>query len=446
MRPLLLQAASGSGWHHHAVHHGLGRLTDLRLRLKAVNAARQQALDAASAPPLTKETPAVPSSSARAGAAGPGRGGGKAGDRKGKPAPEASPTPAILQQQRVTSNKNPVSASSTTTTTGGSASEALQAANAALYRLAVDAVSTLKLVGLSMLHLGDGEAILGLEQWASRAFEPLFVLLQQQRGLQLLKQAQADAGSSRGMAASATAAAAGGAGPRTPDVDDDIELPFGPGAPKAAAVETTARKGSGIVPPSGIKTVSSSPSSSPRKPSGSAVASSPYQSSSSPLAWLRGVALQAQGRYEHAVRHYNAFLASESWSLLSSSPATASAVSGETSTPPPLIPSSAAVPSVRPGSDSSALASHISVRRFVVERAAECFASLTDWAGLHALASEHRALARADPSGHGTWWAPVAQQMHAHFATASYDLAPGPAAVDVKVRRGLLGGQDQSMW
>ena len=433
MRPLLLQAASGSGWHHHAVHHGLGRLTDLRLRLKALNAARQQALDAASAPPQIKETPAVPPS-ARAGAAGPGRGGGKAGERKGKPVPEASPTPAILQQQRVTSNKNPVSASSTTTTTGGGASEALQAANAALYRLAVDVVSTLKLVGLSMLRLGDGEAILGLDQWASRAFEPLFALLQQQRGLQLLKQAQADAGSSsRGMAASAAAAAAGGVGPRTPDVDDDIELPFGPGAPKTA-VEATARKGSGIVPPSGIKTVSSSPSSSPRKASGSAVASSPHQSSSSPLAWLRGVALQAQGRYEHAVRHYNAFLASESWSLLSSSPATASAVSGETSTPPPLIPSSAAVPSVRPGSDSSALASHISVRRFVVERAAECFASLTDWAGLHALASEHRALARVDPLGHGMWWAPVAQQMHAHFAMASYDLAPGPAAVDVKVR------------
>ena len=87
-----------------------------------------------------------------------------------------------------------------------------------------------------------------------------------------------------------------------------------------------------------------------------------------------------------------------------------------------------------PVSTQDALASHVGVRRFVSERIAECYASVADWGGLHALASEHHGRAKADPSGHGAWWKPLAQQMHSHFAIASYDVNPGPAAVDVKVR------------
>jgi hypothetical protein len=81
---------------------------------------------------------------------------------------------------------------------------------------------------------------------------------------------------------------------------------------------------------------------------------------------------------------------------------------------------------------SDALMSHLELRQFVSERVAECYASVADWSALHTSASEHQGLASRD-TGYASWWAGLSQRMQSHFATASYDLAPGPAAVDVNV-------------
>ena len=315
--------------------------------------------------------------------------------------------------------------------------QALQSANAALYRLAVETVSVLKQVGLSMLRLGDGEAAAGLHAWASRAFEPLLRLLAQQRSLQLLRRMQATGGPQAGAAAvgegKVVGDARGGGGvaeaAALPVVDEeDVDLPFG-GAKATLPSSSSENKGPCFAP------------------SAHAAASVEAQ----PLAWLHALSLQALGKYEHAVRQYTTFLQMDAWDPVPQPPVA-----------PDVPPSgthagghASATPTPGPASQSpsqqsqDALAVHSGVRRYVAERLAECYVSVADWGGLHALASEHHGRARADPAGHGVWWGPLAQQMGQHFAMASYDLAPGPAAVDIKVWARMGGAptrEDHACW
>ena len=315
--------------------------------------------------------------------------------------------------------------------------QALQSANAALYRLAVETVSVLKQVGLSMLRLGDGEAAAGLHAWASRAFEPLLRLLAQQRSLQLLRRMQATGGPQAGAAAvgegKVVGDARGGGGvaeaAALPVVDEeDVDLPFG-GAKATLPSSSSENKGPCFAP------------------SAHAAASVEAQ----PLAWLHALSLQALGKYEHAVRQYTTFLQMDAWDPVPQPPVA-----------PDVPPSgthagghASATPTPGPASQSpsqqsqDALAVHSGVRRYVAERLAECYVSVADWGGLHALASEHHGRARADPAGHGVWWGPLAQQMGQHFAMASYDLAPGPAAVDIKVWARMGGAptrDDHARW
>lgn len=145
-------------------------------------------------------------------------------------------------------------------------------------------------------------------------------------------------------------------------------------------------------------------------------------------------------RYESALRHYTTFLKADSWDLQPPGLGTqgqhaAAAAHGapQASDATASSPQSAAgTAPAHLAAASDALSAHLATRRFVTERCAECYAALADWSGLHALASEHRARSRADAS-HGAWWGALSLQLHHHFATASYDLSPGPAAIDPKV-------------
>ena len=418
--------------------------------------------------PSSGPSPGEASASKPAAKGAKGRGGGGGGDKRGKggrAAQEAvAPPPAgpsVLQQRkpqqhepqqqqqqqqrgsgpmavlRGQSGAVPGAAAAAAPTAGPA--QALQSANAALYRLAVETVSVLKQVGLSMLRLGDGEAAAGLHAWASRAFEPLLRLLAQQRSLQLLRRMQATGGPQAGAAAvgegKVVGDARGGGGvaeaAALPVVDEeDVDLPFG-GAKATLPSSSSENKGPCFAP------------------SAHAAASVEAQ----PLAWLHALSLQALGKYEHAVRQYTTFLQMDAWDPVPQPPVAPDVPASGTHAASGGLAS--ATPTPGPASQSpsqqsqDAMAVHSGVRRYVAERLAECYVSVADWGGLHALASEHHGRARADPAGHGVWWGPLAQQMGQHFAMASYDLAPGPAAVDIKVWARMGGAptrDDHARW
>lgn len=134
-------------------------------------------------------------------------------------------------------------------------------------------------VAHGLLQLNDGEALLGLHAWAGRAFEAVLKLLQQQRSLQQLRLMQEQGGAHQGQAQGQDQAQGGTASGKQQQqqaVDDalgaaggveeeDMDLPFGRPARSSAASGGAGAAGGG---------------------GGEAVE----------LAWLRGVAYQAQGR------------------------------------------------------------------------------------------------------------------------------------------------------
>ncbi len=89
------------------------------------------------------------------------------------------------------------------------------------------------------------------------------------------------------------------------------------------------------------------------------------------------------------MRQYVAFLSQDSWDTVVQAAVPNVPAAGEPAAQPPSAVQPPAGPQGQTGTP-DAIAAHASVRRFVSERVAECYASVADWTSLHSLASEHR--------------------------------------------------------
>lgn len=175
VRPLLLQAASLAGCHHHVAHYGLQRLVDLRARLKALLVARQQhqlqyqQLQAAAAA-ATAAAAAAGAGATKTPAGGraqpsrPGAGRGPGGGSTAAAAAAASASPQHLLSGGAAVGGSPAvhaltpasGAAAAPTAALAAAAQALQATNVALMRLALDTDATLKQVRMALC--GSSEA------------------------------------------------------------------------------------------------------------------------------------------------------------------------------------------------------------------------------------------------------------------------------------------------
>ncbi|GAX80940.1 hypothetical protein CEUSTIGMA_g8375.t1 [Chlamydomonas eustigma] len=447
MRPLLLQVSCTAQAHYHAVHHGCLRLADLRGRLKVLQATRQQALAALTA--STSTTAATTSAKVASAASGVGATAAAGGAGAGKAAHTSQPqksgpgsaasvekkrggtvaaapaavVPTVLQlkknkgmasvpgQSSVLQGHVPPGPSTAHAATTSGPAQALQSANDSLSHMAVEVFKVLQQVSASMLALQDGEGLLGLHTWSCRAFEPLLLLLKQQHSL-AMKQLQKQQAHLPSGAESKEELGLSWPNADGIDGEEDTDLPFGD-APRLAS---RGKKQHGTSTAAASPAVATSPG---RAPPGSTEVPTRHCYEGY-LPWLHALALQAQGRYEHAAKEFSSFLSQEPW-FPSTTSKSSNAASGAASAQESFSNSTHM---------EDVLSSHMEVRLFVAERLAECYASVADWSGLHKSASEHQGMAAKD-TNYATWWAEVSQKMQSHFATASYDVAPGPSAVDV---------------
>jgi hypothetical protein len=151
-----------------------------------------------------------------------------------------------------------------------------------MFRMAIDVVKVLQQLGASMLALQDGEGLLGLHSWSCRVFEPLLLLLQQQRSL-ALKQQQAGRPSSAEVKDNFDLDVS--LGDLRGKDEEDTDLPFGGGLSRSASKRKQHHAPSAVAASSTSRILSASSQQLPIQhgPSGH-------------LSWLHALALQAQGR------------------------------------------------------------------------------------------------------------------------------------------------------
>lgn len=170
VRPLLLQAASLAGCHHHVAHYGLQRLVDLRARLKALLVARQQhqlqyqqlQAAAAAATAAAAAAGAGATKTPGGGRAQPSRPGAGRGPGGGSTAAAAAAAPSASPQHLLSGGAaaggspavhalTPASGAAAAPTAAlAAAAQALQATNVALMRLALETDATLKQVRMAL--------------------------------------------------------------------------------------------------------------------------------------------------------------------------------------------------------------------------------------------------------------------------------------------------------
>ncbi|GLC49196.1 hypothetical protein PLESTB_000192700 [Pleodorina starrii] len=390
-RELLARIASLASAHHHAAHHGLLRLRDMRgtLRQLLVSLAKERgkAAAAAAAAPTAADaksgsdpqgavgaaaaassatpggsTPAETASQAGQ-AAQPRQGGGKQLQRRAGHAGDAAAAAAAAAAAGVQAPTASATGEAAAAAGAASVPSAVQQLEGSLSRLALAVVEVLKLVGAALLAMGEADSLQGLHSWATREFEPLL------QGAHL-----------PGTSAVAAATA-------------------------AAAAEALASGGAGL---GGLSKRRPEAGRAPRGGSGSKQRDA--------FAWLLGLSLQAAGSYEQALLSYNAFLA-PTQAPIPSAPAAPQGAAGS--------PGGSGGSAPAPG-PSAALEVAAAAQGFVVERVAECYAALTDWSGLQGLVGAFSRTVQAEPSVAGWWPAAAASIEHKFRALAAFDTATEP--------------------
>ncbi len=420
-RELLARTAALCSAHHHAVHHGLMRLRDLRASMQQLLTAlakERRAAAAAAAAAEAAETAAAAAVAAAAAALAGGQkpppaataskdGGGGSGQQGGRERGRGQRRGGDKGERGQQGASGAVGQEGEGSASAGAAAQAVAAAAAVqqvetnLSRLSVAVVEMLKVVGVALAAIGEHDSIQGLYGWAVRSYEPLLMGAHLPGGSALAAAAAAAAASGNtGKSAGAAAAAAAATGQAEGHASSGRRR--GSGDVLGAAVATpsgrSARNGSG-----GSKAaIGSGAGGSGGTNSSSSGAKRPQD----PFSWLLALSLHTAGSYEQALLSYNAFLA-----------------------PPPPVPTAPA-DSPRGGSGGpppSARAAALSemsspAQAFVVERVAECYAALTDWSGLDGLTGAFEQRAAMDP-GVGGWWPAVSTNIEHRFnSLAAYDM------------------------
>ncbi|KXZ49313.1 PI3kinase-like protein [Gonium pectorale] len=389
VRELLARTALLTSAHHHAIHNGLLRLQDLRNTMRQLLANLAAERKAAATGPVGRAAPSD----------APGTGGGpdaprgsaaaSGGLRSGSGAQDAAPSEGMpgrhgskhLQRRGGQLHQAQGGTAAPAAASGGADAGAatapqvpvLQQLEGNLARLALAVVDLAKLVGVAMLAAGEADNLQGLHAWVLCEFEPLLAGVH-------LPGASAVAAASASAAAAAAAAAA------------DAALASSPSA-RAGAAGGGARRRTEVT----RNTRSTS------------------KSHKDAFAWLQGLSQQAAGAYEQALLTYNAFLASPR------SPSSSSASPG---------PNEGRLAGGAPGAAFSSPAAQemaAVAQGFVVERVAECYAALSDWAGLQGLMDAYSRSATAEPAV-ASWWHSAAASMERRFRSyAAFDAAESPA-------------------